>query len=205
MVPTPLPRAGLGGFITSSGAGPVIVCVVGLPGAGKTEFVRVAREEGLPVVIMGDAVRREAEKRGKDVGEVARELREKHGMEAVARLVIDDIRKHLEDAEAVVVDGVRNPEEVEFFEKNLGEDSVVVVAVHASPDTRYRRLRRRGREDDPETRREFESRDRRELDFGIGEVISTADVMIVNERVSLEEFRRECRRVLKKILSGELP
>ncbi len=183
----------------------MIVCVVGLPGAGKTEFVRVAREEGLPVVIMGDAVREEARKRGKDVGEVAKELREKHGMEAVARLVIDDIRKHLKKSKAVVVDGVRNPEEVEFFERSLGEDSVIVVAVHASPDTRFKRLRKRGREDDPETRREFESRDKRELNFGIGEVISTADIMIVNERVSLDEFRKECRKVLKKILSGELP
>ncbi len=183
----------------------MLICVVGMPGAGKGEFVRVAREEGVPVVVMGDAVRREARRRGLDVGETARRLREERGMDAVARLVADEVERELRRVGVVVVDGVRNPEEIEYFKSRFGEESVVIVAIHASPDTRFERLRERGREDDPETRREFEERDERELGFGIGEVISRADVMIVNERISLGEFREKCRSVLRSLLRGENP
>ncbi|WP_457615275.1 AAA family ATPase [Methanopyrus sp.] len=180
----------------------MLICVVGMPGAGKGEFVKVAREEGVPVVVMGDAVRREAKRRGIDVGEMAKRLREERGMDAVARLVEEDIERELRRAGVVVIDGIRNPEELEYFRNRFGERSVIVVAIHASPRTRFERLRGRGREDDPSTRQEFEERDERELGFGIGDVISRADVMIVNERVSLPEFREKCRTVIRAILRG---
>ncbi|WP_456436595.1 AAA family ATPase [Methanopyrus sp.] len=181
----------------------MLICVVGMPGAGKGEFVKVAREEGVPVVVMGDAVRREAERRGMDVGEMAKRLREERGMDAVARLVVEDVERELRRAGIVVIDGIRNPEELEYFRNRFGERSVIVVAIHASPQTRFERLRGRGREDDPNTKREFEERDERELGFGIGDVISRADVMIVNESVSLPEFREKCRMVIKAILRGD--
>ena len=42
----------------------LVVCVVGMPGSGKSLVSSVARELGFDVVVMGDAVRKVAEERG---------------------------------------------------------------------------------------------------------------------------------------------
>ncbi len=41
-----------------------LIGVVGLPGSGKGEFSRCAAELGIPVLVMGDVVRRVAAERG---------------------------------------------------------------------------------------------------------------------------------------------
>ncbi len=172
-----------------------------MPGSGKSIVTDVAREMGLPVLVMGDVVREEARRRGlpltpENLRMVATKLREEYGEDVVAKRVAEKIRELVgQGAKVVVVDGVRSPKEINVFRK-LGK--VVVVAVHASPRTRFERLRRRGRPGDPTTWEEFEARDRMELGFGLGEVIALADYMIVNEG-GLEDARREARRVLEEV------
>ncbi|MFC6725676.1 AAA family ATPase, partial [Halobium palmae] len=65
-----------------------VIGTVGLPGSGKGEAAAVAREEGLPVVTMGDVIRQECRDRGLDPaehhGRVATALREEHGQSAIA-------------------------------------------------------------------------------------------------------------------------
>jgi len=83
----------------------------------------------------------------------------------------------------------------------------VLVAVHASPRERFRRLKSRGRPDDPTTWEEFVERDMRELELGIGNVIALADVMIVNEYYPLnvisQEALKRVREVLSKVVHAE--
>jgi len=60
------------------------IAFTGMPGAGKSEAVKVAEELGIPVIKMGDVVRKEARKRGleltdKNLGGLADEMRKKHG------------------------------------------------------------------------------------------------------------------------------
>ena len=53
----------------------LLVCVVGMPGSGKSLVSQVARELGFDVVVMGDAVREEAKRRGiEPTGPKMREL-----------------------------------------------------------------------------------------------------------------------------------
>jgi len=92
----------------------------------------------------------------------------------------------------VVIDGVRNIEEVGYFRKKLGKD-FILVAVHASPETRYRRLMERGRKDDSTDLEKIKERDKRELRWGIGEVIAMADSVVVNED-SLTELEKRSRK-----------
>ncbi|MEM1831309.1 MAG: hypothetical protein QXJ97_07260 [Desulfurococcaceae archaeon] len=75
----------------------------------------------------------------------------------------------------------------------------VVVAVHASPRTRYERLRARRRPGNPETYEEFKRRDMVELGFGLSSVIALADHVIVNEG-SIEETRECVRRILEHLV-----
>ncbi len=50
-----------------------------------------------------------------------------------------------------------------------------ILSVYSSPETRFKRLLNRKRIDDSLDKPKFESRDKRELKFGIGEVIAQAD------------------------------
>jgi dephospho-CoA kinase len=99
--------------------------------------------------------------------------------------------------EHVLVDGLRGRAELDILRGALGDD-LSVVAVHASPKTRYERMMRRGRKDDAGTIEAFRARDLRELSWGLGDVIATADVMLVNEG-TLDEFRRQARAALGRL------
>jgi dephospho-CoA kinase len=83
------------------------------------------------------------------------------------------------------------------FRRAFG-DELTVVAVHASPKTRYERMLKRRRTDDAGSIEAFQARDLRELGWGLGDVIATADVMLVNES-SLEALREAARVPLERL------
>ncbi len=173
------------------------LCITGMPGCGKEEFLQVASKAGHNVIRMGDVVREEAARRGiaatdEGIGGMAHREREIHGSEVWAVRTLE-----LVEVDQVVIDGIRSLEEVTFFRKAFG-DAIAVVAVHASPQTRFNRIRGRAREDDIESEREFQIRDQRELEWGLGQVIALADHVIVNEG-GLEGFRKEAKRVLRLV------
>ena len=183
---------------------PRLILIAGMPGSGKTLVSRVAAEMGLPVYVMGDVVREEARRRGleptpENLNKVARLLREEHGPTAVADRVLEWLRR--DRPEIAVIDGVRSLAEVEVFK---GHGEVVVVAVHASPGTRFERLRRRGRPGDPRSWEDFVKRDMTELGFSLGHVIALADYMIINEG-DPGEAREKARRLLERLAAGEKP
>jgi len=174
-----------------------VICLTGMPGCGKEELVKVAHERGLAVVRMGDVVREEASRRGlkfsdESVGGMAHEERVKHGFGVWAERTIPRIRD-----EATVIDGIRGREELDVFRGAFGE-RLVVVAIHASPTVRYDRIRKRARGDDAVSWEEFLRRDDRELGWGLGEVIATADRMVVNEG-GIEEMQERCRDLLDAV------
>ena len=177
-----------------------VLCVAGMPGCGKEEFLRVAAEHGFTIVRMGDVVREEAAKRGigtsdDAIGGFAHTERERSGFGIWAERTLPRIT-----GERVVIDGLRGSMELDVFRKHLGE-SIQVVAIHAAPKVRFERLRARNRSDAPTTWEEFRVRDIRELRWGLGDVIATADYMIVNEG-ELGSFRARAREVMESVLGG---
>lgn len=181
----------------------LFVLVTGMPGSGKSVVSEVARELGIPVYTMGDVVREETLKRFGSITpelmvETSKKLREEHGEEVVAVRTAEKILRENPHATIVLVDGVRSPIEVDVF-RRFGD--VIVIAVHASPRTRYERLRKRGRPGDPIVYEDFARRDLTELSFGLGNVIALADYMIVNEG-SIDEARELARRVLSSLVRG---
>jgi dephospho-CoA kinase len=179
-----------------------VIGTVGLPGSGKGEVATVAREEGIPVVTMGDVVRAATRERGLDPaehhGEVARALREEEGPAAIAERSLPLVRRAAEehpDAAAVLVDGLRSPVEVETFEAAFGS-SFLVVSVEAPFETRAARLGARERDDSDADVEALRAREERELGFGMGEVMDDAHVVIENDG-TLEAFRERARRLLR--------
>jgi dephospho-CoA kinase len=178
----------------------VVIGIAGMPGAGKATFAKIAKQKGYAVVVMGDEIREETKRRGleptpENIGEVMLQLREEEGPAVVARRCIPKIEKARENI--VLVDGIRSLHEVKAFQKRF--PSFVLVAVHSSPETRFQRLFRRRRSDDPEGWETFVKRDQRELDVGLGNAIAMADYLIVNEGTK-EEFKAKILQVLEDVL-----
>jgi dephospho-CoA kinase len=171
------------------------IIVTGMPGAGKEELLQVAGSMGLPFVRMGDMVREDYAASGKasemSLGEFASSQRAEFGKDVWARRSMERM-----SGEVFLVDGCRSMDEVSSF-RSLADTAI--VAVHAPPSLRYARLVARGREDAPRSESEFLERDRREVGWGIAEVIALADVMLVNDS-TLEEFRDAARRALGALI-----
>lgn len=174
-----------------------VVATTGMPGAGKELAVDIAEEIGLPVVRMGDLVREETERRGlpdepESYGQVAVHLRAQEGPGIWAQRTIERIEQL--DAETVLIDGVRSLVELDTFRDALG-DNLLVVAVLASPTTRYERMLKRGRGEDADSIQALRERDERELGHGLGDVIAMADAYIENEG-TIEQAQASLRGVL---------
>jgi len=173
-----------------------VIGTVGLPGSGKGEFAAVADELGVPVVTMGDVIREECRRRGLDPadhhGEVAQSLREEEGPLAIAERSIPMVREALDDADTVLVDGLRSADELQRFREAFG-DEFTLVAVEAPFELRAERIDARGR--DNSARETLRERDERELGFGLGEALERADVRIENDD-TLAAFREDVQEVL---------
>lgn len=175
-----------------------LVLVTGMPGCGKEEFVGIAEEKGLHVVRMGDVIRSEAKKKGielsdANVGGLANDERLKHGYGIWAERTLPYLNK---DDEVVIIDGLRCPEELELFRERVENAELILMAIVSSPETRRKRLMRRGRKDDIISQGEFERRDKRELSWGIDKIIALADHILVNEG-TVEDLRSNALKFLK--------
>ena len=178
-----------------------ILAFTGMPASGKSVAVDIAKEKNIPVVRMGDAVWEETENQGlelndKNVGKIANDMRDKYGKDVWAKRTVDKIKSNVRD-DCVVIDGIRNFEEIDFFKKKLGSN-FIVIAILASDETRKKRVLARKREDDSSDVKDLEERDKRELGWGLGEVIASADIVISNEG-SIEEFRKKVKEKLARM------
>lgn len=174
-----------------------------MPGAGKGVFRRTVQQHGYPVVTMGDEVRAEVKRRNlkptpQNLGKVMLNLRELEGPAAIAKRCISKLENAY--GKIVVIDGIRSLVEVDEFKKHFPK--FVLVAIHAAPKTRYHRLFRRRRSDDPPDWETFMDRDLRELGIGMGSVISLADYMIVNER-TIFHLKQKIMMAMKEVLRYE--
>jgi dephospho-CoA kinase len=177
----------------------LVVGLAGMPGAGKSVVVNVAKGMGYGVAVMGDVVREEASKRGlepspENLGKIMLELREKEGASVIAKKCIKKIQETKE--QKVIVDGIRSLAEVEEFKTHFKK--FTLLAIYASPETRFKRLYNRQRSDDPKNWQIFHERDMRELSVGLGNAIAMAEQLIVNEE-DLETVKRKAKEVLKKV------
>ncbi len=174
-----------------------VVSIVGMTGSGKSEIAGVFEKSGFIRIRFGDITDEEIKKRGLELAEkneryIRELLRQEYGMPAYAKLNlprIDSARKHSD----VVVDGLYSWEEYTFLKDYYGKD-FYVVAVWASPKTRYARLS--SRLNRRLTVEEASSRDRAELEnINKGGPIAMADFTIINES-SLENLKKEARKII---------
>lgn len=180
----------------------LIVCLTGMPGAGKSTVASALKEKGFAVVTMGDAVRQEAKRQNLDptdgnLGKLMLKLRQDLGQGAIAHLVLKEIQERNLNEKNIVVDGIRSLPEVEVL-KTVGH--VRLLAIHALPMVRFRHLKDRGRSDAPASPTAFEERDKRELSVGVSESIALADEVISNNNITIEELKERALAVVQSWL-----
>lgn len=190
-----------------------IIGFVGLPGSGKGEASKIARQHGLAVVVMGDVIRQEAARQGleptdQNLGRIGNALRAKGGPDAIAKKTLDWVMATGEDV--VVVDGLRSKAEADFFRNHAEEFHL--IEVYAPAETRLKWLAARGRPDDPGSSKiegktvassrpqdcgaaALQERESREMGWGMCEAINAADMSLRNDR-SLDDFRKNVEMVL---------
>jgi len=178
-----------------------IIAFTGMPFSGKTEAVKIAKNMNFQVVRMGNMVWDEVNKQGlklnnKNVGTIANQMREKHGQDIWALKTINKI-KSMGKIEYIIIDGIRNIEEIDTFKRELGKN-FVVVAVETSDKTRQKRALKRGRKDDSKDIKKVKERDQRELRWGLGSAIASADIVVSNEE-SIDGFRKHIKETLERL------
>jgi dephospho-CoA kinase len=177
-----------------------VVAIVGMTGSGKSEAAAVFRQSGFAAVRFGDITDEEVGKRGLPLTEanerpIREALRREHGMAAYAILSLPRIEAALESGH-VVVDGLYSWEEHQFLKEHFGED-FVVVAVWASPGTRYNRLAARAVR--PLTKEQAAGRDRAEIEnLNKGGPIAMADYTVTNKG-TLDEMKKQVEGIIAEI------
>ncbi|MFC2018226.1 AAA family ATPase [Chloroflexota bacterium] len=169
-----------------------VISIVGMAGSGKSEVAKVFERSGYGKVRFGDITDREIMERGLKLNEdnerfIRQQLRAERGMAAYAELSLPEVDRLLKSVN-VIVDGLYSWEEYKLVKSRYGND-FAVVAVWASPTTRYQRLSKRPIR--PLTVEEAVSRDLAEIEnINKGGPIAMADLTIINES-SLEDLERE--------------
>jgi dephospho-CoA kinase len=181
-------------------AGLKILGIVGMPGSGKSVAANVGKTLGFSIIVMGNAVREEAARRGlkltpESLGRVMIEMREEEGAAVVAKRSIAKLAGGSDGR--IIIEGVRSLAEVEEFRKHF--PTFELLSIHASPKTRFRRIFKRGRSDDSMDRHAFAVRDGRELMVGLGSAIAMAD-HVINSEGTLVQFKKRVRTFLEEFL-----
>jgi dephospho-CoA kinase len=177
----------------------LVIGLVGMPGSGKSLVVEAAQQEGYAVVVMGDVIREETQNRGlelnpKNIGKVMLELRKTGGNSVIAEKCIPKILQ--QENSKILIDGLRSLHEADAFKAHFAKFSL--IAIHAAPETRFKRLYCRGRSDDPDGRDVFHERDARELSVGLGNAIAMAEYFIINEK-SRDAARAKVKETLRMV------
>jgi dephospho-CoA kinase len=177
-----------------------VIAISGMPGAGKGVAAEAAKGLGLKVLVLGDVVREETERRGldptpKNIGAVMLQLRKEEGPAVIAKRLLPKVEST--QSSTVIVEGIRSLHELAELSS---EFEIATVAIHASPKSRFDRLLARNRSDDPKTWEVFQERDKRELEVGLGHVIALADTILCNEG-TIPELQTKFKQAVAKLNS----
>lgn len=179
-----------------------IIALVGMPGSGKgtcTDYLH--NEYGYPVVHFGNMVYEEVQRRGLDnVADekfVREDMRIQEGPAVLAIHAANKAKEYFNDgSEAVVFDGLYSWSELKYLSEEFG-DSLIVIAVAAPRQERYRRiLSRKDSHRKYESAKQIEDRDIAEIEnLEKGGPIAFADYTIANDATT-ESMLAKLRSVL---------
>jgi len=187
----------------------MIIGVAGRNGAGKGEFVDFLEARSFTVLSLSDAIRKELAARGLEetrerMIEVGQEMRREAGPGALAQRLIREFQPDRNYA----IDSIRHPVEVEIL-RHCGQD-FHLVWIDAKLETRFERIKARGRSGDPTTIAELEALEARERGSDdpnaqqLDAVQALATFTLANDS-TLEDFHEQIQAWVRKNLAFSRP
>ena len=187
----------------------ITIGVVGQIASGKGILVKYLTEKlDFTAFSLSSIVHEELEKKGRvkftrqmlqDVGD---KLRREYGDEVLAQRIIKAINEQKKDK--IVIEGIRNPAEIEFLKKN---QNFILIGVKANRELRFKRVLSRGKEWDPKIYEDFLKVDRRDLGVGqqksgqqVGKCLSYCDYILTNNK-DIKDFEKKIKELNNKYLS----
>ncbi len=199
-----------------------IVVLSGLPLSGKTTYAKIIGPKyNMPLYETGTEVLEEVTGRGYDftpenIKLVTDECKKISDSFFTERL-IKKIDKLPEDVPGTFISGIRAVSEVEILRKHYGDDNVFVIAFHTSMKTRFKRLNNPDRIEETKGAKakedallrnfdNFLARNKKELGYGVGDVIALAEYVMSTENeiwpyVSMEVNTESFETILREILN----
>jgi len=186
-----------------------IVCVVGMPGAGKSLVSDELVRQNFAYLRFGQITLDKIKELGLEPIEanerkIREDFRKEYGMGAFATLNIPKIDELLEKSN-VVVDGLYSWSEYKILKEKYGE-AMYIIAVYAPPKLRYKRLKNRSIENDPKqrfrslTEEDAKARDYAEIEnLEKGGPIAMADFTIVNTG-TIAELKENVSRIINDVV-----
>lgn len=177
-----------------------IIGIVGMPGSGKSEAAQFFAKKGITVLRFGDTVEeyiknQHLKQTNADHQTIRRRLRDRFGMEAMARLHEEDIKKNLAQYNLVAIDGIRSWQEYEYLKNKFSNVKITLVAIFCNKRLRYQRAARRKNR----IGLSGVERDLGELiDTNMGPTIAFADYTVENNG-SLDDFKNKLEKVYREI------
>ncbi len=185
----------------------LIIGVVGQIACGKGILVDyLIKKLGFISFSLSSILHNELEK--KNIKEFARktlqdmgdELRKRYGDSILAKRAIKTLLKQGKDR--VVIEGIRNPGEIEFLKKN---PNFILIGVKAKRELRFKRLLSRGKPWDPKNWNDFVKVDRRDLGVGqgksgqqVGKCLVYCDYVLTNNK-DLKDFEKKVERLMRRV------
>ena len=173
--------------------------LTGMPACGKSTATKILQRYNIPSfkmsdVILDEIVKRDIETTPENYENLAVELRKNYGNEVIAKRILNKIEASNEYK--VCIDGIRNLSELELLRNK--HKGFLLVAVHSPPKIRYERTKNNPKSP-IKTWEQFEWRDKKNLELGVGDVISLADYMITNNRNSFDDLEKGIKELISYI------
>jgi dCMP deaminase len=183
----------------------MIIGLTGTLSSGKGIVSNFLKEKGFVYLSLSDEVREIARQNKieitrKNLQDLANELRERNGAGFFAEIVINKVIN--QQYKKAVIDGIRNPAEIDVLKKLK---NFFLISVDAQREIRFKRIVERNRESDPRTWEDFlnvDNRDKgigeKETGQGVGRCMGRADFILINDS-TLEEAKKKVEEVYEEI------
>ncbi|KKP37846.1 MAG: Deoxycytidylate deaminase [Candidatus Peregrinibacteria bacterium GW2011_GWA2_33_10] len=189
----------------------MFIGLTGYMGSGKGEIVKILEKEGYKYISLSNAVREEATKRGiehtrENLQNVGNNLRKEFGAGVLGLKIREKILA--EGGDNWVIDGIRNPAEIDELKKL---PYLYLVGVSAARDLLIERVISRSRESDSQTEAEIIARLDREEGKGepadgqqVKKCLERVDYLILNEG-TLEDLENRFSHYMKLLKNEDRP
>ncbi|MBN1568477.1 MAG: AAA family ATPase [Acidobacteria bacterium] len=182
----------------------MIIGLTGKNGSGKTAVSEYLKSRGFEYYSLSDEIREEIRSRGLEITrevliDIGNELREKFGPGVLAERIL----RNLGSDRNYVIDSIRNPQEVEVFQRR---SDFTLLALEADQKIRFERSCARGRENATLSFQQFVEEEARELDSTnpanqqLQATLQKADMIVYNDG-TLENLHQSLDKMLPPLMS----